>query len=90
MKLIRYSLVCLICGLMVTVTGCQKQHAQVINTSSGIVIHSSDFTGGQPTQKVASTVRLEQKSQPTAKSTGTVIHLGDGYEKIDVGPIFIQ
>ena len=88
MKLIRYGFVCLIGALMITVTGCQKQHTQVVNTSSGIVIHSSDFTGGAPKKVADSSVKYEQLSKPTPKSTGAVIRLGDGYENIDLGPVF--
>lgn len=83
----RYSLICLICGLALTVTGCTKEPVQVVNTSSGIVIHSSDFTGNT-TKTSSAKARYEQVGKPTEKSTGTVIRLGDGYESIDLGPVF--
>ena len=83
----RYSLICLICGLALTVTGCTKEPVQVVNTNSGIVIHSSDFTGNT-TKTSSAKARYEQVGKPTEKSTGTVIRLGDGYESIDLGPVF--
>ena len=88
MKLIQYSLTCGICLLALTVTGCHKQSAPVVNTNSGIIIHSSDFTGNIEQKVASSKARIEQISAPTAKSTGAVIHLGDGYEKIEMGPLF--
>lgn len=83
----RYSLICLICGLALTVTGCTKEPVQVVNTNSGIVIHSSDFTS-TPTKTSSAKARYEQVGKPTEKSTGTVIRLGDGYENLDLGPVF--
>ena len=88
MKLIQYSLTCGICLLALIVTGCHKQSAPVVNTNSGIIIHSSDFTGNIEQKVASSKARIEQISAPTAKSTGAVIHLGDGYEKIEMGPLF--
>lgn len=87
MKIVRYSVVCLICGLMLMVTGCQKNRVTVVNTNSGVVIHSDDFTGGFK-QKAAEASRVKQVNAPTAKSTGAVINLGSGYEKIEMGPLF--
>ena len=87
MKLIRLSLVCLICGLLTITAGCKKDRIQVVNTTSGIVIHSSDFTNSPQPQK-KSQASIEQVSTPTAKSTGNVIRLGDEYESIDIGPVF--
>ena len=87
MKLIRLSLVCLICGLLTITAGCKQDRVQVVNTTSGIVIHSSDFTNTQQAQKTPK-ARIEQVSPPTAKSTGNVIRLGDEYESIDIGPVF--
>lgn len=86
MKLIRYSLILGLCTLVITVTGCTQKSA-VVNTNSGIVIKSNDFTGGFK-QRAAESDRIRQVSAPTAKSTGNVIHLGDGYEKIEMGPLF--
>lgn len=90
MKFIRYSLVCLICGLLITVTGCKKDHVTVVNTNSGVVIHSDDFTGGlkEKAAQHARKTHVEQIGKPSAKSSGNVIHLGDGYEKIELGPLF--
>lgn len=87
MNSFRYIVVCLVCGLLITATGCSKEPVQVVNTHSGIVIHSSDFTGD--TRKASGpSVRVEQVSQPTEKSTGTIIRLGDSYQSLDLGPIF--
>ena len=88
MSLARYSLICVFCGLIITVTGCTKEPVQVVNTNSGILIRSSDYIN-PTTQKTTSTkVRYEQVSAPTNKSTGTVIRLGDGYENIELNPVF--
>lgn len=87
MKLIRLSLVCLICGLLTITAGCKQDRVQVVNTTSGIVIHSSDFMDSQEAKKTPQ-ARMEQVSAPSAKSTGNVIRLGDGYENIDLGPVF--
>lgn len=90
MKIIHYSMVCLICGLLVITAGCKKTPVTVVNTRSGVLINSSDFTGGLQQKAIhkANTASIEQVSQPTAKSTGNVIHLGGGYEKIEMGPLF--
>ena len=68
--------------------GCQKTSSSVVNTKSGVVIHSSDFTGGfkerSATYEQNKTKTLPQKP----KTTGNVIHLGDGYEKIELSPLF--
>ena len=88
MKLMYYNFIFAICILTLITTGCQKNSAPVINTSSGIIIHSSDFTGNLEQKVASSKARIEQISAPTAKSTGAVIHLGDGYEKIEMGPLF--
>ncbi|MBS4760170.1 MAG: hypothetical protein KHX03_05690 [Clostridium sp.] len=89
MKLFRYGLVCLICGLVILSTGCQKGHDSVVNTRSGVVIHSSDFTVGVK-QKVSdfSSKRKSDEDRQEPRVSGNVIHLGDGYEKIDLGPLF--
>lgn len=68
MKLSNYSLICLICTLVFITYGCNKS-TQVVNTRSGIVIHSEDFTGGSTKQAV---------------DNSNVIRLGDGYEKIEL------
>lgn len=69
------------------VTGCTKNRVSVVNTNSGVVIHANDFTGGfQEKAKTANKVR--QVNAPTAKSSGAVIDLGGGYEKIEMGPLF--
>lgn len=86
MKLIRYSLVCCMCALVITVTGCTPK--TVVNTNSGVVIHSNDFTGNLQKKVAASSDRIRQVNTPTAKSTGQIIRLGDGYEKIEMGPLF--
>lgn len=90
MKIFHYSMICLICGLLVITAGCKKNTVTVVNTQSGVVINSSDFTGGlqQKAIQKANTTSIEQVTQPTAKSTGNVIHLGGGYEKIEMGPLF--
>lgn len=87
MKLIRLCLVCLICGLLTVTAGCKQDRVQVVNTKSGIVIHSSDFSDGG-SKSAPQSAKMEQISTPTAKSTGNVIRLGDGYESIDLGPVF--
>ncbi len=68
MKLLKYSLICSICVLMIAIYGCTNT-SQVVNTKSGIVIHSEDFTGG---------------STKDAIYDSNVIRLGDGYEKIEL------
>jgi len=83
----RYSLICLVFGLLVTATGCTKEPMQVVNTTSGIVIHSSDFTG-ETTRTSSVKSRYEQVGKPTEKSTGTIIRLGDSYQNLDLGPVF--
>lgn len=88
MSLTRYSLICLVCGLLITVTGCTKEPVQVVNTTSGIVIHRSDFTGNTSTRTSSARVRYEQTGTPTEKSTGAVIRLGDSYQSLDLGPVF--
>ncbi len=87
MNINRYGIICLVCGLLLFVTGCDKSKVSVINASSGVVIHSSDFTGGLQ-EKVATSGQIKQVSKPTAKSTGAVIDLSGGYEKIEMGPLF--
>ncbi len=87
MKIIRYSVVCIICAMTFMVTGCNKNHVSVVNTSSGVVINANDFTGGFK-EKAASSAQIKQVSAPTAKSSGNVIDLGGGYEKIEMGPLF--
>lgn len=87
MKLIRYSLVCLICGLLITVTGCTQNRVSVVDTNSGVVIHASDFTGGIQ-EKAQTAKKIRQTGSPTAKSSGAVIDLGGGYEKVQMGPLF--
>lgn len=87
MSFTRYSLICLVCGLLFIATGCTKEPVQVVNTTSGIVIHSSDYTGSS-TKSTNAQVRYEQVSKPTEKSTGTVIRLGDSYQSLDLGPVF--
>ena len=69
MKLSNYILICMICALTVVAYGCSKVSNQVINTRSGIVIHSEDFTGG---------------SSKDAVGDSNVICLGDGYENIEL------
>ncbi len=68
MKLSNYILICLICALTVVAYGCSKLNNPVVNTKSGIVIHSEDFT----------------KSGDTNIDNQNVIRLGDGYEKIEL------
>lgn len=68
-------------------TGCTKEPVQVVNTTSGIVIHSSDYTCAT-TRTSSVKARYEQVGQPTEKSTGTVIRLGDSYQSLDLGPVF--
>lgn len=89
MKLFRYGFVCLMCGLVILTTGCQKGRDSVVNTRSGVVIHSSDFTVGVK-QKVSDFSSHKTPSQESQKPTvsGNVIHLGGGYEEIDLGPLF--
>lgn len=87
MSLTRYSLICLVCGLLFTVTGCTKEPVQVVNTTSGIVIHSSDYTSSS-TRTSNAKARYEQVGRPTEKSTGTIIRLGDSYGSLDLGPVF--
>lgn len=83
----RYSLVCVVCVLALTLTGCtSSSNTTVVNTSSGIVINSSDF-GGSST-KTAYSNKIEQQNQPTTRTTGRVIHLGDSYKSLDLGPVF--
>lgn len=69
------------------VTGCTKNRVSVVNTNSGVVIHSSDFTGGFQ-EKAKSANKVRQVNSPTAKSSGAVIDLSGGYEKIEMGPLF--
>ena len=87
MKIIRYSVVCLVCCLTILITGCQSKETHVVNTHSGVVIRADDITGGLTT-KSADTNQIKQVSAPTAKSTGRVIHLGAGYEDIKMGQPF--
>ncbi len=87
MKLFRYSLICVMCVLLLMVTGCKGNEKPVVNTQSGVVINSNDFTGGFK-ERVSTSQKIKQVSQPTAKSTGRVIDLGGGYEKIEMGPLF--
>ena len=82
MNFIRYSVICLVCTLLVFTTGCGKQtRVTVVNTQSGIVIHSSDYIKEQST-KTDYSKRIKQVSKPTAKSTGNVIDLGSSYKNI--------
>lgn len=69
MKLSNYFLICIICALAVILYGCSTNNRHVVNMQSGIVIHSSDFTGG---------------STKEAVDDSNVIRLGDGYEKIEL------
>lgn len=87
MKKFRYSLVLLLCGLMFIITGCGKDKVSVVNAKSGVVIHSEDFTDSLQ-DRAKTSAKVKQVSAPTARSTGKVIHLGDGYEKIEMGPLF--
>ena len=76
MRFIRYSVICLICTLLVVLTGCgQKSRVSVVNTNSGIIIRSSDYIKEQSTTTDYSK-RIKQVGKPTAKSTGNVIDLG--------------
>ena len=87
MKIIRYSVVCLVCCLAILTTGCQNRETQVINANSGVVIRADEITGGLTT-KTSGSNQIKQVSAPTAKSTGRVIHLGAGYEDIKMGQPF--
>lgn len=79
MNIVRYSTVFMICAMMLLLSGCTKNRVSVVNTSSGVVIHASDYNTPKTNDKMIQTT-------PTAKSTGSVIRLGDGYEKIDFPP----
>lgn len=87
MKYLKITGICLICLLLFTVTGCQGTKKPVVNAQSGVVIHASDFTGGFK-EKAAYSDQIRQVSAPTAKSSGRVIDLGGGYEKIEMDPLF--
>lgn len=87
MKYLRLTGICLICLMLFTVTGCQGTKKPVVNAQSGVVIHANDFTGGFK-EKAASANQIRQVSAPTAKSSGAVIDLSGGYEKIEMGPLF--
>lgn len=87
MNFIRYSVICLVCTLLVCTTGCGKQtRVTVVNTHSGIVIHSSDYIKEQSNTDYSK--RIKQVSKPTAKSTGNVIDLGSSYKSIDINSPF--
>ena len=88
MKFIRYSVICLICAVLVCSTGCgQKSRVSVVNTNSGIIIHSSDYIKEQSTP-VDYSKKIKQVSAPTAKSTGNVIDLGSSYKSIEINSPF--
>ena len=88
MKFIRYSVICLICTLLVFLTGCgQKSRVSVVNTNSGIIIRSSDYIQEQ-SKPTDYSKRIKQVSKPTAKSTGNVIDLGSSYKSIDINSPF--
>ena len=89
MKFIRYSVICLICTLLVVLTGCgQKSRVSVVNTNSGIIIRSSDYIKEQSTTPTDYSKRIKQVGKPTAKSTGNVIDLGSSYKSIDINSPF--
>ena len=88
MKWMNYSLICLFCGLLIVTAGCQKSQSSVVNTKSGVVIHSSDFTGGFKERSATYEQNKNKAFAPKPKTTGNVIHLGDGYEKIELSPLF--
>ena len=88
MNIIRYSMICLMCTLVVFLTGCvKKERVSVVNTQSGIVIRSSDYIQEQSSSSDYSN-RIKQVSKPTAKSTGNVIDLGSSYKSIDINSPF--
>ena len=86
MSLVRYCSIVLLIATMVVVTGCSKRGSIVVNTPS-VVIDSKDFTQGSQ-QRVSHNGKIKQVAAPTAKSSGAVIDLGSGYEKIELEPIF--
>lgn len=73
MKLFRYSLVILVCAFAVFATGCQKTAVSVLNTESGIVIHSSDYTA---------------KPKAKTEVNGRLIKMGDETSNSSYGPSF--
>lgn len=70
MKLAYCSLVCIICALLVISTGCSSIPNKVVNTSSGLIFHSSEVLG-------------EQQGSVRQDSSG-IIRMGEGYEKIEL------
>ena len=90
MNVFRYGFICLICCFVIFCTGCKKDNKPVINAKSGVVIHSSDFTGAMESKVATSSKRIHSPQQESSHATmkGNVINLGGGYEEIDLGPIF--
>lgn len=65
-----YSLVFIICALLIATIGCTNVHNQVVNTNSGVIFHSSEFTN--------------KSHNPDSQYSSNVIHLGEDYEKIEL------
>ena len=60
MNVIRYSLIVFLGGLLIVCSGCQKSSDTVVNTSSGIVIRSSDY-GIPQDNKIATTTQKQSQ-----------------------------
>lgn len=73
MKLFRYSFIILICGFAVFAAGCQKTTVSVVNTSSGILIRSSDYIA---------------KPKAKTEVNGRLIKMGNDSSNSNYGPSF--
>ncbi len=70
MKLTYYGLVCVVCALLILSTGCRTIPNKVVNTSSGLIFHSSEIIG--------------EKTGSVRQDPSGIIRMGEGYEKIEL------
>ena len=70
MKLTYCGLVCIVCALLVISAGCSSIPNKVVNTTSGLIFHSSEIIG--------------EKTGSVRQDSSGIIRMGEGYEKIEL------
>lgn len=84
MKLMRYSLICLVVALTFLTTGCAQNRISINNPNNDMLEYARNYNK----QVEKNYPQMKQVAQPTAKSTGNVIDLGSSYESIDINSPF--